>query len=794
MKKPRLFLLDLKIADLLIFAGWDQFLSRKTSAFRASPVTRRLLFTIIFNLLFSAHLGFAQSNIKLEGCVHDHNDGHPIPEATVRILNTNYECKTDNSGYFRLEKIPAGTYTLEISCSGYEDHKVPQVAINADVTTRVDVRLKKEIYFLPGIEVTAERVPVQIKSVEVIKRKEIEKMQVNTLSEVIESASGVFVQKSGTVAGTHQVSIRGSSPKHVLILLDGQKINPSGTGVADLNTIPLEMVEKVEILKGGQSAVYGADALGGVINIITHPHKRKEPSQLTLGNHWGKWETEIFNSSFSNTFFKKLFTKFAYTHQYAKNDFKIWVYDNPQKRELLKKRGCNGDSTTTRKNAYKKASNFFLAASYPFSSATELSFSGHVYQAKNGLPGSYGKMVEYQRAWAEDERKLLSSRLTHRFSPGLLLEGNLGYSRFEQHFYNDTITCFDSKYVDDIIDFSLFADIKLHETNRMRIGTQFQKDILNHTDLRNPDNSMGRIKRKTFGAFFSDEQQFTLPKFLFFKNLNFNSALRWDDSEILKDFLSPQAGLALSRGERCRITLKTNYGKSYRQPSNNALFWKEDVFAAGNPDLLPEKSEHSEAGAEVHLPWLGNLSGGMTYFHNFVKDLIEWHRRFDGRYHPVNISRSKIYGHEDFITWKSPRDVLAASYNNTVCYAKNKSGDRLEDGKFIPFRPRYLTNLSFRFDYMIFEISYQIRWVSERFTGPANTKREEPYHLEDLSLGLKKRFWKLDTKLRWEWRNLNNEEYKLIYRHPMPGKEWGVNLTLTWEFGQDPVHPDKRSN
>ncbi len=728
-------------------------------------------------------LSLAQSNIKIEGHIYDHYDGHPIPKATVKIANTNYECTTDNLGCFFLEKIPTGTYSLKISSPGYESRMISPVTVSEEVTTRIDVQLKRKIYFLPGVEVIAEREPVRIISIETIDKLKIERMQASTLSEVIENVSGVFVQKSGTVGGTHQVSIRGSSPKHVLILLDGQKINPSGSGIADLNTVPLEMVEKIEILKGGQSAIYGADALGGVINIITLPQKRDEPSRITLGNHWGKWKTEIYSSSFSNTFLEKLYVKFAGSYQYSKNDFEIWVYE-PRKREIKNKQGKNGDSTTTRKNAYKKASNFFLSGKYIFSSASELSFSGHVYQAKNGLPGSYGKMVEYQRAWAEDERELLSLKLTHRFSPNFFLENDLGYSRFKQHFQNDTITCFDSKYVDDIIDFSLRAHIKLYQTNQLKIGAQFQKDVLNHTNLRNPDKSMGKIKRKTFGAFFSDEQRFTLPKFLFFKNSNFNFALRWDDSKILKDFLSPQVGLALSRGEKYRITLKINYGKSYRQPSNNALFWKEDVFAAGNPDLLPEKSEHSEAGAEVHLPWLGNLSGGMTYFHNFVKDLIEWHRRFDGRYHPVNVSRAKIYGHEDFISWSSPKDILEINYNNTVCYAKNKGGDRLEDGKFIPFRPRYLTNLSFKFDYKIFEILYKIRWVSERFTGPANAKREEPYHLEDLTLGLKKKLWEVETKLKWEWHNLNDEEYMLIHRHPMPGREWGINLTISWEFNR----------
>jgi len=751
---------------------------------KASRIRSLLILLSFLSICFYPALTFAQSNIKIEGYIYDPDDGHPVPKATVKIANTNYECRTDNSGYFFLEKIPVGVYLLTISSPGYESQLISSVSVSEDVTTRIDVQLKRKTYFLPGLEVIAEKEPFKINSIKTIEKPQIEKMQVKTISEVIENISGVFVQKSGTVGGTHQVSIRGSSPKHVLILLDGQKINPSGSGVADLNTVPLEMVEKIEILKGGQSAIYGADALGGIINIITLPQKRKEPSRLTLGNHRGKWKTEIYSSSFSNTFFEKLYVKFAGSYQYSKNDFEIWVYDDPRKREIKNKQGKNGDSTTTRKNAYKKASNFFLSGKYIFSSASELRFSGHVYQAKNGLPGSYGKMVEYQRAWAEDERRLISLKPTHRFSSSFLLENNFGYSRFKQHFQNDTITCFDSKYVDDIIDFSLLAHIKLYQTNQLKIGTQFQKDVLNHTDLRNPDNSMGKIERKTFGVFLSDEQKFILPKLLFFKNLNFSFALRWDNSKILKDFLSPQAGLALSRGEKYRITLKTNYGKSYRQPSNNALFWKGDVFAEGNPDLLPEKSEHSEAGGEIHLPWLGGLSGGITYFHNVVTDLIEWHRRFDGKYYPVNISRAKIYGYEDFISWKSPKDILEINYNNTFCYAKNKSGDRLYDGKFIPFRPRYLTNSSFKVDYKIFEILYKIRWVSERFTGPANTKREEPYHLEDLILGLKKKLWGVETKLKWGWKNLNDEEYKLIYRHPMPGREWEINLTIAWEFNR----------
>ncbi|MGB2981226.1 MAG: TonB-dependent receptor plug domain-containing protein, partial [Candidatus Zixiibacteriota bacterium] len=275
------------------------------------------------------HLIFAESNIKIEGHIYDRDDGHRVPGAIVGIAGTSYQRRADNSGYFFFEKIPTGTYSLKVSCPGYENQAVSPLNVSEDITTRIDVHLRRKTFVLPGLEVTAEKEPVRITSVETIDKQQIRRMQARTLAEVIENVSGVFVQGSGGAGGSGQVSIRGSSPEHVLVLVDGHKINPSGSGVADLNTIPLEMVERVEILKGGQSARWGADALGGVINVVTRPSKSREPLGFSLESHRGKWKSETYSSSFSNTFFEKLKAKFAGSYQYSENDFEIWVYDDP---------------------------------------------------------------------------------------------------------------------------------------------------------------------------------------------------------------------------------------------------------------------------------------------------------------------------------------------------------------------------------------------------------------------------------------------------------------------------------
>jgi hypothetical protein len=78
------------------------------------------------------HLIFAESNIKIEGHIYDRDDGHPVPGAIVGIAGTSYQRRTDNLGYFFFEKIPTGTYSLKVSCPGYENQVVPSLMVNED--------------------------------------------------------------------------------------------------------------------------------------------------------------------------------------------------------------------------------------------------------------------------------------------------------------------------------------------------------------------------------------------------------------------------------------------------------------------------------------------------------------------------------------------------------------------------------------------------------------------------------------------------------------------------------------
>ena len=133
------------------------------------------------------------------------------------------------------------------------------------------------------IVVTATRTATTIldspDNVTVISSGEVTAGGAATAAEALEKAAGVEIADSGTAGSVKSVRIRGAASAQVLVLVDGVRMNDSRQGATDLSLLPVEMIERIEIVRGGTSALYGADALGGVVNIIT---KSRAEKSLTL--------------------------------------------------------------------------------------------------------------------------------------------------------------------------------------------------------------------------------------------------------------------------------------------------------------------------------------------------------------------------------------------------------------------------------------------------------------------------------------------------------------------------------
>lgn len=241
--------------------------------------------------------------IHLYAATDSHIAGHVLDVATqehmgyvnVQIKGTSIGSTTDESGHYFLKNVPLGTQTIVFSMVGYKTKEIP-VTIQADSTYVLDVSIEEGSYLLENVVVSANKYETKQKEVativNVISPLIIENTASNSMADVLNFQPGLRVEMSCCNCGVPQLRINGLEGQYSQILLDSRPIFSSLASVYGLEQIPTGMVDRVEVIRGGCSALFGANAIGGVVNIIT-----KEPCRnyINLSNQSAFTETGSFD-------------------------------------------------------------------------------------------------------------------------------------------------------------------------------------------------------------------------------------------------------------------------------------------------------------------------------------------------------------------------------------------------------------------------------------------------------------------------------------------------------------------
>ncbi len=759
-------------------------------SFRKAAVIYRLI--ILCLILGFGHMAQAQTTVRISGCVYDAVDGHPLHHALITLRGTDFAAVSDQFGRFELENIPDGRYRPEVSAFGYISQTTEAIDVVVDITRRITVHLEPRYHDMGRTEVIGEAAPSLTGDIEIIDQQAIQSSNAHTLAEVLDRLEGVYIQDSGPAGGKKQISIRGSAAKHVLVLLDGRRLNPAGSGEADLNSIPLEMIEKVEVYKGGESARFGADALGGVVNIITQAGPGRSRPELKAHTYRGRWDTDLYDLTLIDPVrFKGLTTKVTYGFRGSEGDF-----DYNYTGAVFPRQGVERVYAGTRANADFESRNYFISSLYQARPGTSLNFSGQLYRSDQGLPGKASQPDSTSRK--TDDRILAGIGMEHQFSPKQVLHMSLGYSRLKQEFENEAgRSSYHSRYTNDIADMEISGRSRFWSGNEIGGGVALRRDILYHDEILHPERSMGRTIRDNIGLFASDRQTFDLNSLPVWDLAAVDVSLRRDRTDTRQDKLasaespstnhlshwSQKIGASLSAGVRLRLVVRGSYGTSYRLPEMNALFWKNDIRSQGNPDLKPERSEHSDAGFEISLDKPIRISAGLTYFHSHVNEIIIWRPSSPlGIWTPENLDAALITGHEDFVQIGLWDDRVRLSYGNTITNPRNKSRGSSNYNKVLTFRPHYVTSLDCDLRFWILRGAYQIRMADIRYLLDANTRWYGAYRVDNADFGIQTEMSRVKIEAGYRVRNLRGENYELIAQYPMPGREWGVDLSVSWRL------------
>ena len=210
---------------------------------------------------------------QLVGEVTDGNSNKPIPNALITIIGGEFATVTDHLGQYELVAVP-GHYVVQVNAIGYEI-KRQKVQLLADKTARANFLLNIQPIVQETMIVTATGSPKSVSTttvpVEFIDQEIIRLSNAENVGALLENVLGLNVHSSlyGYLGSPTGVMIQGIDPNRVLILVDGEPVIGGPAGIIDLSKLPIANVERVEVVKGPHSALYGSDAMGGVVHIFT---------------------------------------------------------------------------------------------------------------------------------------------------------------------------------------------------------------------------------------------------------------------------------------------------------------------------------------------------------------------------------------------------------------------------------------------------------------------------------------------------------------------------------------------
>lgn len=277
-----------------------------------------------------AHLTATAQNI--EGTATDAHTGEPLPYAVVNIAGTAHGTVTDENGHYRLTGLPTGKATAEMHLVGYRTVK-KEIEISQGETTRQDFAAYEDVFKIDGVVVSANRNETNRRTaptlVSVVGTPLLETTNSACLSQGLSYQPGVRVENNCQNCGFMQVRINGLDGPYTQVLIDSRPVFSALAGVYGLEQIPANMIERVEVVRGGGSALFGSSAIAGTINIITkEPLRSSAMAQHSLTVIGGSGETDNVTSVGASVVTKS-------------NRFGLYVFGQKRDREAY---DADGDS------------------------------------------------------------------------------------------------------------------------------------------------------------------------------------------------------------------------------------------------------------------------------------------------------------------------------------------------------------------------------------------------------------------------------------------------------------------
>ncbi len=687
---------------------------------------------------------FATGN-NLSGNISDGDSGEPLAFANVFFEGTDIGTTTNEEGYFSFFGIPYDIGILKVTMMGYET--VTQ-SIQFPIHKPIKLHLEKTLIEMSSIVITGTRTERYLKDVpvttQVLKGLKLRESGAIDVSHALNELTGVSVVENQFGTG---VELSGFGSDHILVMVDGMEILGRTNGQLDISQIPTDQIERIEVVKGASSALYGSEAMGGIINIITKkPQDKFGFSANGDAGSYGRFNGNMTLSGGLGNWRSKLYLN---TRRYGGNDLNnnsLW--ENGSKYTKYNS-GLRLENPQILKGILRLESNIFI--------------ENQILNTENIFEDVTDNLRIANRLEYEGNRENLQYKT------------GLEYSYYD-HLYEQFVISSDYKKSSDRTIDDLFQTDMTFQYNKkdhlVNGGVGFERESIESNRITD-----GHKNSDLIYGFSQDEWQIA-PK------LTFLTGLRLDNHSIYGNYVSPKFSVMYKPEPISRV--RFSYGQGFKAPSFKELYLDFKIlqvgyYVIGNPELEPERSSSLILDLER---WHTNLyHGRINVFYNEINNLIDYASHgYDEQglhvWQTANIYKAITKGFDIDLTYFFTRKIEFA-----IGYSYLDTWD-VDNESPINLKAKHKGNFKLRMQLPL-QINYNFRgqFVGERYYG------DEGLAVGEISDSWIDEYFLLHTNISIPvtkkieiHAGVNNltDVYDAVWG-PMPGREWYIGL----RFNQD---------
>ncbi|MFZ2629126.1 MAG: TonB-dependent receptor [Rugosibacter sp.] len=555
-----------------------------------------------------------------------------------------------------------------------------------------------------AIVVIATRQPSRVNAltadVTLLDREDIEKAGVNaSLGDLLARVPGVEISRQGGRGAPESIFIRGANAGHTLVLVDGLRVSSATLGQTSIEAIPLAQIERIEILRGAASALYGSDAIGGVIRITTRPSAESPRLDVSLGaGSHGAQEASL-----------------AHSNQIGQFDYGVRLTDS-RSDGVSMITNPSSSAYNPDKDGFWRRTNA-LHANWRPDTTTEIGVQWFESDSMNqfdadgfppfGPPASSDWQTRHKTtSYAAHAKANLSDNWRSELRLGRSEDKSVSTPSFTLGQSDDTFKTLQDQ-------FTWQNDVKLPLGQALLAVETLREEIASTNTYTNTERTTDSL---VIGWNGSQGKHF------------WQAAARYDDNSQFGSKTTHTLGYGYRVTPQWRVAANT--GTSFKAPTFNDLYFPNTPFVgAGNPALQPETGRTHELALHYEE---GNTQASLTAFRNTIRNLIQWEESPPGSffYSPRNVGQARING----VTAMASTNLAGWKLGGHVTMQDPKDS---ETGEYLIRRAKKFGTLTFDHGAGAWSWGGEIQGAGPRYDAPdfltkKNTKKMGGYGLVNL--------------------------------------------------------------